>query len=84
MSVAVETGLWQLGTVRSTVTVQHKTMWGLATATLRFTRATAGPNRSPALPGETPLPSCGRDRPRAPSLTHGAQQVPRYRPGPAP
>jgi polyisoprenoid-binding protein YceI len=29
MSVAVETGLWQLDPVRSTVAVQHRTMWGL-------------------------------------------------------
>ncbi|MFI7502423.1 YceI family protein [Streptomyces sp. NPDC049687] len=31
MTVAVETGLWQLDTVASTVALKHKTMWGLVT-----------------------------------------------------
>jgi polyisoprenoid-binding protein YceI len=31
MTVAVETGLWQLDTVRSTVAIKHKTMWGMVT-----------------------------------------------------
>jgi polyisoprenoid-binding protein YceI len=31
MTVAVKTGLWQLDTVRSTVAVKHRTMWGLVT-----------------------------------------------------
>ncbi|KND42913.1 YceI family protein [Streptomyces stelliscabiei] len=31
MTVAVETGLWQLDTTASTVAVQHRTMWGLVT-----------------------------------------------------
>ncbi|MGW1671427.1 YceI family protein [Streptomyces sp. NPDC002324] len=31
MTVAVETGLWQLDTTASTVSVQHRTMWGLVT-----------------------------------------------------
>ncbi|MFC9915869.1 YceI family protein [Streptomyces sp. NPDC059862] len=31
MSVAVETGLWQLDTTASTVAVRHKTFWGLVT-----------------------------------------------------
>ncbi|PSM41341.1 hypothetical protein C6Y14_21400 [Streptomyces dioscori] len=31
MTVAVETGLWQLDAVRSTVAIKHKTMWGLVT-----------------------------------------------------
>src|SRR5689334_16782366 len=31
MTVAVETGLWQLDHTASTVAVQHKTMWGLVT-----------------------------------------------------
>ncbi|MFE6822874.1 YceI family protein [Streptomyces sp. NPDC057690] len=32
MTVAVETGLWQLDTGASTVALKHKAMWGLATA----------------------------------------------------
>ncbi|MER6710603.1 YceI family protein [Streptomyces sp. NPDC000877] len=31
MTVAVETGLWQLDATASTVGIQHKTMWGLVT-----------------------------------------------------
>jgi polyisoprenoid-binding protein YceI len=31
MTVAVETGLWQLDHTASTVAVRHKTMWGLVT-----------------------------------------------------
>ncbi|SPF06776.1 YceI family protein [Streptomyces sp. MA5143a] len=31
MTVAVETGLWQLDTTASTVAIQHRTMWGLVT-----------------------------------------------------
>jgi polyisoprenoid-binding protein YceI len=31
MTVAVETGTWQLDTVASTVGIRHKTMWGLVT-----------------------------------------------------
>ncbi|GAB2868089.1 YceI family protein [Streptomyces deserti] len=31
MTVAVETGLWQLDTSASTVAVRHRTMWGLVT-----------------------------------------------------
>ncbi|MEU6909147.1 YceI family protein [Streptomyces coeruleorubidus] len=31
MTVAVETGLWQLDTTASTAGIQHKTMWGLVT-----------------------------------------------------
>ncbi|MFM9695989.1 YceI family protein [Streptomyces europaeiscabiei] len=31
MTVAVDTGLWQLDTTASTVALQHKTMWGLVT-----------------------------------------------------
>ncbi|WP_328501279.1 YceI family protein [Streptomyces sp. NBC_00457] len=31
MTVAVETGLWQLDTTASTVALRHKTMWGLVT-----------------------------------------------------
>ena len=37
MSVAVETGTWQLDPARSTVGVQHKTMWGLVTVKGTFT-----------------------------------------------
>lgn len=40
MSVAVETGLWQLDPVRSTVAVSHKTMWGLVTVKGAFTAIT--------------------------------------------
>ncbi|MGW3917366.1 YceI family protein [Streptomyces sp. NPDC005070] len=31
MTVAVETGLWQLDAATSTVAIRHKTMWGLVT-----------------------------------------------------
>ncbi|MFJ2258611.1 YceI family protein [Streptomyces sp. NPDC087844] len=31
MTVAVETGLWQLDAVRSTIGIKHRTMWGLVT-----------------------------------------------------
>ncbi|MGW3289809.1 YceI family protein [Streptomyces sp. NPDC001002] len=31
MTVAVETGLWQLDTTASTVALRHKTMWGMVT-----------------------------------------------------
>ncbi|MEU9288729.1 YceI family protein [Streptomyces sp. NPDC048275] len=31
MTVAVETGLWQLDPARSTVAIKHKTMWGMVT-----------------------------------------------------
>ncbi|MEV1083174.1 YceI family protein [Streptomyces sp. NPDC050211] len=31
MTVAVETGLWQLDTTASTVAIRHKTMWGMVT-----------------------------------------------------
>ncbi|GAA4322554.1 YceI family protein [Streptomyces venetus] len=31
MTVAVETGLWQLDTTTSTVGIRHRTMWGLVT-----------------------------------------------------
>lgn len=37
MSVAVETGLWQLDPARSTVAVSHKTMWGMVTVKGAFT-----------------------------------------------
>ncbi|MFI1732993.1 YceI family protein [Streptomyces acidicola] len=40
MSVAVETGTWQLDPARSTVGVQHKTMWGLVTVKGTFTGLT--------------------------------------------
>ncbi|MBV1938225.1 YceI family protein [Streptomyces sp. Qhu-G9] len=31
MTVAVETGLWQLDPARSTVAIKHRTMWGMVT-----------------------------------------------------
>ncbi|MER6125514.1 YceI family protein [Streptomyces sp. NPDC001795] len=37
MTVAVETGLWQLDRTASTVAVRHKTMWGLVTVKGSFT-----------------------------------------------
>ncbi|NGO13736.1 YceI family protein [Streptomyces sp. HC44] len=40
MSVAVETGLWQLDPARSTVAFRHKTMWGMVTVKGTFTGAT--------------------------------------------
>ncbi|MEW2401458.1 YceI family protein [Streptomyces sp. NPDC046862] len=40
MSVAVETGTWQLDPARSTVGLQHKTMWGLVTVKGTFTGVT--------------------------------------------
>ncbi|TLS46808.1 YceI family protein [Streptomyces montanus] len=40
MSVAVETGLWQLDAALSTVAVRHKTMWGMVTVNGTFTSVT--------------------------------------------
>jgi polyisoprenoid-binding protein YceI len=37
MTVAVETGLWQLDQTASTVAVRHKTMWGLVTVNGTYT-----------------------------------------------
>lgn len=37
MTLAVETGLWQLDRTASTVAVRHKTMWGLVTVKGSFT-----------------------------------------------
>lgn len=37
MTVAVETGLWQLDANASTVTLKHRTMWGLVTVKGTFT-----------------------------------------------
>ncbi|MFB7933289.1 YceI family protein [Streptomyces sp. NPDC056039] len=36
MTVAVETGLWQLDATASTVGIRHRTMWGLVTVKGRF------------------------------------------------
>ncbi|MHA5047065.1 YceI family protein [Streptomyces sp. SD15] len=40
MTVAVETGLWQLDPARSTVAIKHKTMWGMVTVKGTFTGVT--------------------------------------------
>ncbi len=40
MTVAVETGLWQLDTTASTVAVRHKTFWGLVTVKGTFSAVT--------------------------------------------
>jgi polyisoprenoid-binding protein YceI len=37
MTVAVETGVWQLDAAASTVALRHKTMWGLVTVKGSFT-----------------------------------------------
>ncbi|MEU6257459.1 YceI family protein [Streptomyces sp. NPDC047043] len=37
MTVAVETGVWQLDAAASTVALRHKTMWGLVTVKGTFT-----------------------------------------------
>ncbi|MGY6025696.1 YceI family protein [Streptomyces spinosirectus] len=37
MTVAVETGVWQLDAAASTVAVRHRTMWGLVTVKGAFT-----------------------------------------------
>jgi polyisoprenoid-binding protein YceI len=37
VTVAVQTGLWQLDQAASTVAVQHKTMWGMVTVKGSFT-----------------------------------------------
>jgi polyisoprenoid-binding protein YceI len=42
MSAAVETGPWQLDPARSTVTIRHKTMWGLVTVKGTFTGVSGG------------------------------------------
>ncbi|KOU62385.1 hypothetical protein ADK57_24925 [Streptomyces sp. MMG1533] len=40
MTVAVETGLWQLDPTASTVALRHKTMWGLVTVKGTFSGVT--------------------------------------------
>jgi len=40
MTVAVETGLWQLDPARTTVAIKHKTMWGLVAVKGTFTGVT--------------------------------------------
>lgn len=40
MTVAVETGLWQLDSARTTVAIKHKTMWGMVTVKGTFTGVT--------------------------------------------
>ncbi|WNM30811.1 YceI family protein [Streptomyces sp. Li-HN-5-11] len=40
MTVAVETGLWELDRTASTVAVRHRTMWGLVTVKGTFTAVT--------------------------------------------
>ncbi|MEU9910699.1 YceI family protein [Streptomyces sp. NPDC051001] len=40
MTVAVETGLWQLDTAASTVAIKHKSIWGLVTVKGAFTAVT--------------------------------------------
>ncbi|MFD3838941.1 YceI family protein [Streptomyces sp. NPDC058642] len=40
MTVAVETGLWQLDTTASTVAIKHKSIWGLVTVKGAFTAVT--------------------------------------------
>lgn len=40
MTVAVETGLWQLDTAASTVAIKHKSIWGLVTVKGAFTSVT--------------------------------------------
>ncbi len=37
MTVAVETGLWQLDPTPTTVAIKHKTMWGMVTVKGTFT-----------------------------------------------
>ncbi|MCX5001054.1 YceI family protein [Streptomyces sp. NBC_00638] len=41
MTVAIETGLWQLDPARSTVAIAHRTMWGLVTVKGTFGGVTA-------------------------------------------
>lgn len=42
MTVAVETGLWQLDPTASTVALKHKTFWGLVTVKGTFAGVTGG------------------------------------------
>jgi polyisoprenoid-binding protein YceI len=42
MSVAVETGRWQLDRTRSTVALRHKTIWGLVTVNGTFAAVSGG------------------------------------------
>ncbi|MGW1807018.1 YceI family protein [Streptomyces sp. NPDC002078] len=42
MTVAVQTGTWQLDPAASTVGLRHKTMWGLVTVKGTFTAASGG------------------------------------------
>lgn len=47
MTVAVETGTWQLDPSASTVALRHKTMWGLVTVKGAFTAISGGGEVSP-------------------------------------
>ncbi|OIK06074.1 YceI family protein [Streptomyces monashensis] len=47
MTVAVETGTWQLDPSASTVALRHRTMWGLVTVKGAFTAISGGGEVSP-------------------------------------
>ncbi|MER5183966.1 YceI family protein [Streptomyces sp. NPDC002896] len=72
MSVAVETGTWQLDPARSTVSVRHKTMWGLVTVKGTFAGLTGGGEVSPdgSASGSITLDAASLDTKNAKRDTH--------------
>ena len=72
MSMAVETGTWQLDPARSTVGVRHKTMWGMVTVNGTFTGLTGGGEVGPdgSASGSITLDATSLDTKNAKRDTH--------------
>ncbi|MDX3767678.1 MULTISPECIES: YceI family protein [unclassified Streptomyces] len=72
MSMAVETGTWQLDPTRSTVGVRHKTMWGMVTVKGAFTGLTGGGEVGPdgSASGSITLDATSLDTKNAKRDTH--------------
>ncbi|MBA2947790.1 YceI family protein [Streptomyces himalayensis] len=72
MSVAVETGIWQLDPARSTVGIRHKTMWGMVTVKGTFTGLTGGGEVGPdgSASGSITLNAASLDTKNAKRDTH--------------
>ncbi|MFE7791462.1 YceI family protein [Streptomyces sp. NPDC057460] len=72
MSMAVETGTWQLDPARSTVGVRHRTMWGMVTVKGTFTGLTGGGEVGPdgSASGSITLDATSLDTKNAKRDTH--------------
>ena len=72
MSMAVETGPWQLDPARSTVGVRHTTMWGMVTVKGTFTGLTGGGEVGPdgSASGSITLDAASLDTKNAKRDTH--------------